>query len=71
MEFSNIDMTVFIGYILLMVGFGIWLARKSGNETAKDYFLASGALPWWAVGGSLIASNISTEQILGMNGSVM
>ena len=69
MEFSNIDMTVFIGYILLMVGFGIWLARKSGNETAKDYFLASGALPWWAVGGSLIASNISTEQILGMNGS--
>lgn len=69
MEFTNIDMTVFIGYVLCMVGLGIWLARDSGNETAKDYFLASGALPWWAVGGSLIASNISTEQILGMNGS--
>jgi solute:Na+ symporter, SSS family len=69
MGFSNIDMTVFIGYVFLMVGFGLWLARKSGNETAKDYFLASGSLPWWAVGGSLIASNISTEQILGMNGS--
>lgn len=69
MNFENIDITVFAGYILLMVGFGIWLSRSSGNESSKDYFLASGALPWWAVGGSLIASNISTEQILGMNGS--
>ena len=69
MNFGTIDLTVFIGYILVMVGFGIWISRKSGNETSKDYFLASGSLPWWAVGGSLIASNISTEQILGMNGS--
>ncbi len=69
MNFETIDITVFLGYIFLMVGFGIWLSRKSGNETSKDYFLASGSLPWWAVGGSLIASNISTEQILGMNGS--
>ena len=68
-DFSNLDLTIFIGYILCMVGFGIWLARKSGNTTSKDYFLASSSLPWWAVGGSLIASNISTEQILGMNGS--
>ena len=64
MDFSTIDLTVFISYILLMVGFGIWIANKTGNESSKDYFLASGALPWWAVGGSLIASNISTEQIL-------
>lgn len=69
MNFENIDIAVFAGYIFLMVGFGIWLSRSSGNESSKDYFLASGALPWWAVGGSLIASNISTEQILGMNGS--
>lgn len=69
MNFENIDIAVFTGYILIMVGFGIWLSRSSGNESSKDYFLASGALPWWAVGGSLIASNISTEQILGMNGS--
>ncbi|MGB0982465.1 MAG: sodium:solute symporter family transporter [Saprospiraceae bacterium] len=69
MNFGTIDITIFIGYILLMVGFGIWLSKKDGNESSKDYFLASGALPWWAVGGSLIASNISTEQILGMNGS--
>jgi SSS family solute:Na+ symporter len=69
MDFGTLDITIFVGYILLMVGFGIWLSRKDGNESSKDYFLASGALPWWAVGGSLIASNISTEQILGMNGS--
>jgi SSS family solute:Na+ symporter len=70
MEFSNFDYTLFFGYIFLIIGFGIWLSRKKGgNETSKDYFLASKSLPWWAVGGSLIASNISTEQILGMNGS--
>ncbi len=70
MTFSTFDLILFAGYILCIVGFGIWLSnRKGGNETSKDYFLASKSLPWWAVGGSLIASNISTEQILGMNGS--
>lgn len=69
MSFETTDMVILIGYLLLMMGFGIWIANKEKNESAKDYFLASGALPWWAVGGSLIASNISTEQILGMNGS--
>ena len=69
MTLSTLDLTVFFGYIFLIVGYGIWLSRKSGNQTTKDYFLASSSLPWWAVGGSLIASNISTEQILGMNGS--
>jgi len=71
MEFSTIDMTIFFGYLCMVVGFGIWLSRRKDGETesTQDYFLASKALPWWAVGGSLIASNISTEQILGMNGS--
>lgn len=69
MDFSTIDLTVVIGYLLLMMGFGIWIANREKNNNAKDYFLASSSLPWWAVGGSLIASNISTEQILGMNGS--
>ncbi|MEE9373758.1 MAG: sodium/solute symporter [Saprospiraceae bacterium] len=69
MNFTTADSIVFIGYILIIVGFGFWIAQRSSNDTPKDYFLASGALPWWAVGGSLIASNISTEQILGMNGS--
>ena len=69
MNFATTDLVVLIGYLLIMMGFGIWIANKEKNENAKDYFLASSALPWWAVGGSLIASNISTEQILGMNGS--
>ncbi len=69
MDFATTDLVILIGYLMLMMGFGIWIANKEKNESAKDYFLASSALPWWAVGGSLIASNISTEQILGMNGS--
>lgn len=71
MNFSTIDLTVFVGYILIMMGFGIYLSRKKGDEpeTTQDYFLASKALPWWAVGGSLIASNISAEQFIGMAGS--
>ncbi|MEM7106074.1 MAG: sodium/solute symporter [Bacteroidota bacterium] len=70
MDFSSIDLGLFFGYIIFMMGFGIWIAnRKKGVVNTQDYFLASRALPWWAVGGSLIASNISTEQILGMNGS--
>lgn len=68
---STIDLTVFIGYLMIMMGFGIWISRTKDGETesTQDYFLASRALPWWAVGSSLLASNISTEQILGMNGS--
>ncbi|MEM1327796.1 MAG: sodium/solute symporter [Bacteroidota bacterium] len=69
MQFSNIDFGVFFGYIFLMMGFGIWIANREKTSNTQDYFLASKSLPWWAVGGSLIASNISTEQILGMNGS--
>lgn len=69
MQFSSVDLAVFIGYILAIVGFGIWISNREKAQNAQDYFLASKALPWWAVGGSLIASNISTEQILGMNGS--
>jgi len=69
MDFSTIDLTVFIGYLCLIMGFGIWIANREKNVTSQDYFLASNSLPWWAVGGSLIASNISTEQIMGMNGS--
>lgn len=69
MEFATTDLIVFAGYIIAMMGFGIWIANRDKAKTSQDYFLASKALPWWAVGGSLIASNISTEQIMGMNGS--
>jgi len=66
-QLSTLDLTIFGIYILGMIGFGIYITLKEKTENAQDYFLASRALPWWAVGGSLIASNISTEQILAMN----
>jgi SSS family solute:Na+ symporter len=71
MNFSVIDYIVFGGYVLLIVGIGLWVSReKEGHEKdTKDYFLASKALPWWAIGASLIASNISAEQFIGMSGS--
>lgn len=70
MQFNGLDLGVFIGYLLIMVGLGIYLStRGSKKDGTQDYFLASKSLPWWAVGGSLIASNISAEQFIGMSGS--
>lgn len=71
MGFSALDFGVFIGYCLFIIGLGLWVSRdKKGHEkNSQDYFLASRSLPWWAVGASLIASNISAEQFIGMSGS--
>lgn len=69
MQLEGIDLFIFGAYILGVIAFGIWIANREKAATASDYFLASRSLPWWAVGGSLIASNISAEQIIGMNGS--
>lgn len=71
MEIANIDIAVFTTYIIFIIGLASWVSReKPGHKkNASDYFLASKALPWWAVGGSLIASNISAEQIVGMTGA--
>jgi len=71
MNFSNIDFTIFGGYCLLILGVGLYVSRDKKGETknAEDYFLASKSLPWWAVGASLIAANISAEQFIGMSGS--
>ncbi len=69
MQLQGIDQIIFGVYIVGVILFGIWIANREKTATASDYFLASRSLPWWAVGGSLIASNISAEQIIGMNGS--
>ncbi|MBN1540543.1 sodium/sugar symporter [candidate division KSB1 bacterium] len=71
MEFSIIDYGVFLLYIFVIVGLGLWVSReKKGHEKdSKDYFLAGKSLPWWAIGASLIAANISAEQFIGMSGS--
>jgi SSS family solute:Na+ symporter len=68
MDFGTIDYTVFIAYALLIVGIALWVSRK-GKNTTEDYFLAGKTLPWWAIGASLIAANISAEQFIGMSGS--
>ncbi len=66
-----LDYVVFIAYILIIVSLGLWVSReKEGHQKdSKDYFLASKSLPWWAIGASLIAANISAEQFIGMSGS--
>jgi SSS family solute:Na+ symporter len=71
MNFSNLDLIIFIAYCVIIIGIGLWVSRekKGIKKDAKNYFLASKALPWWAVGASLIASNISAEQFIGMSGS--
>ncbi|GAB5520860.1 MAG: sodium/sugar symporter [Rhodothermales bacterium] len=69
--FAAIDYIVFAIYCAAIVGIGLWVSReKDGHKKdAEDYFLASKSLPWWAIGASLIASNISAEQFIGMSGS--
>lgn len=69
--FHTIDFLIFGLYALLIIGVGLWVSRtkKGQTKTAEDYFLASKALPWWAIGSSLIAANISAEQFIGMSGS--
>lgn len=71
MNFSTVDILVFIGYGILIITFGLWVSRekKGHKKNSSDYFLAGNALPWWAIGASLIASNISAEQFIGMSGS--
>jgi SSS family solute:Na+ symporter len=71
-SFSTLDSFVFLVYFLVVAGYGLWVYRrkKSASTSAShDYFLAEGSLTWWAIGASLIASNISAEQFIGMSGS--
>ncbi|MEQ9300678.1 MAG: sodium/sugar symporter [Cyclobacteriaceae bacterium] len=69
--FSTIDIVVFSIYALFIIGLGLWVSRKKEGveQNSTDYFLAGKTLPWYAIGASLIASNISAEQIIGMSGS--
>jgi SSS family solute:Na+ symporter len=71
MLLDTLDLIVFLAYFCVVIGIALWLSRppKDRSRTTEDYFLAGRALPWWIIGCSLIASNISTEQIIGMNGT--
>lgn len=65
------DYLVFLVYFLIVAGYGYYIYRKKKKTTtdSKDFFLAEGSLTWWAIGASLIASNISAEQFIGMSGN--
>src|SRR3954463_5547839 len=64
------DYLVFLIYFILVSSYGYWVYRrkKKAVTDTKDFFLAEGSLTWWAIGASLIASNISAEQFIGMSG---
>ncbi len=69
-SFSFTDYTVFLIYFIVVAVYGYWVfrKRKKSEHDAKAFFLAEGTLTWWAIGASLIASNISAEQFIGMSG---
>lgn len=72
MNISVLDLIVFFAYCALILFVGLFVSRKrkgSKQEDASDYFLAGRGLAWWAIGASIIASNISAEQFVGMSGS--
>ena len=71
MNLATSDLLVFLFYFLVVSFYGYWIYRRKKNTLtdSKDFFLAEGSLTWWAIGASLIASNISAEQFIGMSGS--
>ena len=71
MQLTAIDIGIFLTYLAVIISLGLYVSRtKKGHEkNSEDYFLAGKSLPWWAIGASLIAANISAEQFIGMSGS--
>ncbi|MBN2593806.1 MAG: sodium/solute symporter [Sedimentisphaerales bacterium] len=67
MVFSLLDIAVFLGFIAAVITIGLWKSRH--EKTSEDYFLAGRGLKWWLIGFSLIAANISSEQLVGMSGN--
>lgn len=65
------DYLVFVLYFVLIASYGFWIYKRkqTTNANTQDFFLAEGQLTWWAIGASLIASNISAEQFIGMSGN--
>ncbi len=69
---KTIDLLVFLVYFVVVASYGYWIyskKKKAAVSASHDYFLAEGSLTWWAIGASLIASNISAEQFIGMSGN--
>lgn len=70
-QLQTTDYIVFLFYFLIVASYGLFVyyRKKKAQADVKDYFLAEGSLTWWAIGASLIASNISAEQFIGMSGA--
>lgn len=68
---ATADYVVFLLYLVVVISYGYWVyrRRRSAETNTKEFFLAEGSLTWWAIGASLIASNISAEHFIGMAGS--
>src|ERR1044071_331418 len=70
-QLQTSDYIVFLIYFFVVAFYGYWIynRKKKAVTDSKDFFLAEGSLTWWAIGASLIASNISAEQFIGTSGS--
>ena len=68
---QTLDYLVFLFYFVVVASYGYWIYKRKQSKLASsnDFFLAEGSLTWWAIGASLIASNISAEQFIGMSGN--
>src|SRR5580765_2632933 len=67
MRLTPLDLSIFILYMLAVLGLGLLAARR-GTKTKRDYFLAGDKLPWWMIGGSIVAANISSHHLIGSMG---
>jgi solute:Na+ symporter, SSS family len=65
---SPLDIAVFVTYLLAVLVVGMLAARR-GSETKRDYFLSGDKLPWWMIGGSIVASNVSSHHLVGIMGT--
>lgn len=64
---THLDTCIFIVYIAAVIGLGFYASRK-GKQTKRDYFLAGDKLSWWVIGGSIMAANLSSHQLVGTMG---
>ncbi|SOD93179.1 sodium:solute symporter family transporter [Spirosoma fluviale] len=70
-QLNQIDYIIFFLYFIGVSSYGYWIYKRKQTTSldTKDFFLAEGSLTWWAIGASMIASNISAEQFIGMSGN--
>lgn len=67
-NFTNLDLGIFLIYLIGIIAVGIYASKKGATGSKRDYFLAGDKLPWWMIGGSIIAANISSHHLVGVMG---